>query len=749
MFKPRAKQRAVLKYRHGWMGVSAVPGSGKTQTLSYLAATLIAEDRIQDDQEVLIVTLVNSSVNNFSKRIAGFVSEYGLFPNLGYRVRTLHGLAHDIVRERPDLVGLDNDFQIIDDRESSQIITSAVDIWIQRNSHILQQWTREQNQNQLNQNLRTEWQKSISSLAGNFIRQAKDMQVDPNQILKLAQECKFSDPFVEMGCEIYQEYQRGLNYRSAVDFDDLIRLALQALRNDPDYLQRLRKRWPYILEDEAQDSSQLQEQILMLLAGDRGNWVRVGDPNQAIYETFTTASPEYLISFLKRPEVISKDLPNSGRSSPNIISLANELIRWTNHNHPVQALTNALTPPFIKPTPAGDPQPNPSNKPNGVFLHDQKISADKELDLVVRSIKKWLPANPDSTVAILVPRNFRGAKVVEELQKNQVPYMEILQTSQSTRDTAALLTAVLRFLENPTATSNLVKIFDHLDRLLWHLSKTEKEATIRLLRSCSHLEEYLFPMPGYDWMQRLNRNLPDFKEKHEPLLITLRQLLAGWLRAAQLPIHQLIITIGQELFTKQTELALTHKLALVLEQFASKYPDWMLPEFAEELNQIASNRRKILGFTDEDTGFDPDQHKGKVIVTTYHKAKGLEWDRVHLLSMNNYDFPSAVEGDQFINEKYFYHKEINLEAETLAKLKALVRKDFSKLFMEDGIATLEARNEYAAERLRLFFVGITRAKQELIITWNSGDSHNARQGNVTPSIAFRALHAFWEQTNAT
>jgi DNA helicase-2/ATP-dependent DNA helicase PcrA len=82
-----------------------------------------------------------------------------------------------------------------------------------------------------------------------------------------------------------------LNFRGAVDFDDLIRLALRCLQTDPEYLARLQYRWPYILEDEAQDSSHMQEMILRLLSSRSGNWVRVGDPNQAIYETFTTADP--------------------------------------------------------------------------------------------------------------------------------------------------------------------------------------------------------------------------------------------------------------------------------------------------------------------------------------------------------------------------------------------------------------------------------------------------------------------------
>ena len=68
MFKPRPAQEEILKYAGGRMGVSAVPGSGKTYTLSYLAAQLV-KDRIRDDQEVLIVTFTNSGVDNFNRRI--------------------------------------------------------------------------------------------------------------------------------------------------------------------------------------------------------------------------------------------------------------------------------------------------------------------------------------------------------------------------------------------------------------------------------------------------------------------------------------------------------------------------------------------------------------------------------------------------------------------------------------------------------------------------------------------------------
>ena len=83
------------------MGIDAVPGSGKTFTLSLLAARLVerlASEGTLDDREVLVVTFTNSAVANFRGPHRRFLrQEKGLLPGAGYRVRTLHGLAHDIV----------------------------------------------------------------------------------------------------------------------------------------------------------------------------------------------------------------------------------------------------------------------------------------------------------------------------------------------------------------------------------------------------------------------------------------------------------------------------------------------------------------------------------------------------------------------------------------------------------------------------------------------------------------------------
>src|SRR5581483_3657951 len=127
----RSGQYDMLNYRGGKLGVSAVPGSGKTFTLSHLAARLVerlTESGLAEEQEVLIVTFANSAVNSFKAKIADIVqTQRGLLPSIGYRVRTLHGLAHDIVRERPSLVGLSEDFRILDDRAAAALLREVVD----------------------------------------------------------------------------------------------------------------------------------------------------------------------------------------------------------------------------------------------------------------------------------------------------------------------------------------------------------------------------------------------------------------------------------------------------------------------------------------------------------------------------------------------------------------------------------------------------------------------------------------------
>ena len=135
MDKPtlRASQQEVLRYKSGKMGISAVPGAGKTWTLSQLAAKLILEKDLEPDQEILVVTFSNSAADNFASRIATFLGEAGLLEGIGYRVRTLHALANDILHERPEIAGLSESYTILDESEGIVLRNDLVNSYLDLN----------------------------------------------------------------------------------------------------------------------------------------------------------------------------------------------------------------------------------------------------------------------------------------------------------------------------------------------------------------------------------------------------------------------------------------------------------------------------------------------------------------------------------------------------------------------------------------------------------------------------------------
>ncbi len=710
----RPAQSDVVSYSSGKMGVSAVPGSGKTYTLSRLAAALLERNILKDNQEILIVTLVNSAVDNFSRRISEFTSNLGLPRNYGYRVRTLHGLANDIVRDRPELARLPADFRILDENESVRILQDKVDSWRRGHSDFEEIWTRSDADPH---KASLGWSRLFVAIANDFIRQAKDLGMTPQTIADHASGS--GSQLLQMTSDIYSDYQLALNMRGAVDFDDLIRLALRCLEADADYLGRLQYRWPYILEDEAQDSSRMQESILRLLSSRSGNWVRVGDPNQAIYETFTTADPKFLIDFLNEPDVTSKELPNSGRSARRIIKLANHLIEWVQIKHPAEELRDSLVRPLIRPTDANDPQPNPPDRQNNIYIDSQRHDSEEEIRRICNNVKNWLSNHHDETAAILVGSNERGGAVADQLRSLGIQPVELLKVSRSTRKTAELLSLCLKFLNKPNRRS-LTDLFE----LTFKFTHPEEEddsrikALSRVLLKCEPLELFLSPTPAQDWHRiafGLNLSTELVSE-----LDRFQIWMDRWMKATLLPIDQLVLTIAQDLFTEPSDLALSQKIAAILERMSHINPDWGLGEFSSELESVSRNQSKISGFSDEDLGFDPDVYKGKVLVTTIHKAKGLEWDRVYLLSANNYDFPSLQPYDQYTSEKWFVRDQINLPAEVVDSLKRFASGDPLAFISTPGLATVEARRKFCAERLRLLFVGITRARRELIITWNTG-----------------------------
>ena len=741
MFKPRPAQARVLAYTSRTMGIAAVPGSGKTWTLSQLAASLIINGLVEENEEVLVVTLVNSAVDNFKKRIAFFLEEQGYLSGIGYRVRTLHGLAHEIISKVPSSVGLSNDFSVVDDRTADDILKAAFRASYPRyEKHVQEYLVQDMNAFRQKKIVSDDLPNTMQSVMRSAISHLKNRKVSPSALRKKLTDTSFY--LSHLVADVYERYQRGLATRGSLDFDDLITTALKCLEQDATLVDQFRTTWPYILEDEAQDSSALQEDILRILVGKEGNWVRVGDPNQAIYETFTTAHPKYLRRFLNEAHT-RESLPNSGRSGEPIIELANELIRWVEEEHPVVELRDALSQPLIEPTPPGDPQPNPPSHVCRRAIIDLQDDPDEERQRVVKSIKKWLPDNSESTIAVLVPTHSHGAELIKILKKNRVPFSDaLLPLTTQTREAAGALSSILNHLTDPANPVHLIKVYRVWFYRVLKQEKNEANQAIidehlKWLKSCSANELLIWPMPGADWIQDHLDPMPAHVVSH---FEQFREQVQIWHKLVLLPFRDILTALSQDLFDQPEKLAMTQlfcdeihrELHLKKLSQAINQQPLQLKDYQMELTNIALGKRRLRSIEADKAGFDPDAHKGEVVVATMHGAKGLEWDRVYLVSVNDYEFPSGLEGDKFRAERWFIRDNLSMEAEVLAQVDSVIDdQDYN-----ESAATREARLDYARERLRLLYVGITRARKELMITTNIG------RGKNKPSEAFIALKRY-------
>lgn len=748
-FIPREEQKLVLSYTGGTMGISAVPGSGKTFTLSALAADLIEKlvrnsDDQEPNQEILIVTFSNAAALNFSARIASFLAERGLLPGIGYKVCTLHSMALDIIRGHTQQLGIADDFMVLDEVGSDALLQRAVDLWLDADMRDTFDLVADPNlrPEAQDEKYREKWQQDVTDIVRNVISQAKDYHITPEELRKDLDkmEDRFARPLLEMVCDIYGFYQTQLRNYPAMDFADLMFNAYRLLASDSGYLAYLQNRWPYILEDEAQDSSLIQEEVLRLLTARSGNWVRVGDPNQAINETFTTANPKYLRNFITRAQ-LNVPMETAGRSQRSVLAQANRLVNYVVNAHPNPACRDGLAPTYVRLTRPDDKQGNPPDDPSRIVYDPQLYATRDEIDAISRLAVKHAQEHPNETIAILTPSNEYGKEFVNRLEDFPIEVVEVLKSTKKARASADVIAAVLDWLSLPLNRKHCLALFRMMyserEKGEFHLTAEDQARVEAVLEALEHPEEFFYPV-SEDSLQEMIESWR-FDEFLQQTLFRFRYFLKRWLDARFLPIDQLILLIGQDLFHTSEDLCCAGQIGILLSQIVRMNPELGLGSMASEVRKIVSNANLYAGLRGSDSQFDPNDYPGKIVVTTYHKAKGLEWDQVFLTSCNNYDFPDGSEA-QYANRRYkprYVRDNLDLQAEILQALKAVSGVE-PGLRYHRGDGSREAWLDGVKERLRLLYVGITRAKKGLYVSFNSG-----RYGKTTEANVVMKLRATW------
>jgi DNA helicase-2/ATP-dependent DNA helicase PcrA len=611
---------------------------------------------------------------------------------------------------------------------------------------------------------------------------------------------------------IYSRYQTALARQGGLDYDDLIWSAADRLEHEPDLVEALRRRWPYVLEDEAQDSVPLQETLLEQLTGPSGNWVRVGDPNQAITSTFTAAHPRFFSRFIDRPDVTARTLPNSGRSAPLIIGAANALLNWTIDNHPVpEVRADAFRRQDILPAPPGDAQPNPSDSEAAARIRVYRHREEDELPAVARLAWEYAQEQPDQTLSILVPTHQVGFAIARHLDGLNADYDNLLRGSGREREVAAALHAVLAVLANPLDTRALQSAHSGLSELretgpLYEVSPDDNEATARfraLLRSVHRPETLLFPRED----EAIAAALPAGVATEED--VARLERLADFLRAnfdlRALPVDDLALALADTLFIgsrgqgpgareesrgageqgsrgdhsspgtwplepgpsspqepAELDLAIAYQIAAQLRLWREAQPEWRLPELVAQLQMVAAGRRTLNIMRGGQLGYEP--QPGRISLATQHSSKGLEWDAVFLVGIDGMWIPGTLEAP-FLGVHDFLGGDPNAEA--TAQLRYLMRaqpEPASDLATGDATpppqatgtsgghsdfglypnrtATESAHIEVICERLRLLYVGITRARRFLQISRSRATRRPRGDQETEPATVLGVLYRY-------
>jgi DNA helicase-2/ATP-dependent DNA helicase PcrA len=757
--KLRPAQETILAYENGRMAVSAVPGSGKTFTLARLAANLLAEgwagDNLslnpQEDQRVLIVTYLNASVDTFRARVRKNLEDMELPSDRGYDVRTLHSLALEIVRVSESGLGPDSSEPTVTGETQTELfIGQALDNWVESHGELWRAFASGDSPRE-----QARWRDTMLRTSRSFIRAAKNERYRPYDILSrlqisgeedsvpdLAERVPVeSSPLLYMLAGIYEQYQAILDQQGVFDFDDLIWRATDLLEQRADLAAELRRRWPYILEDEAQDSVPLQELLLSRLAGPDGNWVRVGDPNQAITSTFTAAHPRFFNDFIDREDVVDLPLPNSGRSSELIIGAANRVVDWVIDKHPIpEVRANTFRRQHILPTPPGDSQPNPPDSESAIKIRVFKHREDEEIPRVARLAAEYANEHPQHTLAILVPTHNLGFMIAGHLDDNATPYDNLLRGGTREREIARAVNAILAILANPQDARALVDALTGLQELEHPAADSPEESLPRLvaiLRSIREPESFLFPWDD----EGFAKTLPDGVANEEEILqlANFATFLQEMFALRTLPVDDLVLAIGDALFSgdnaRESDLAIAYQLAIVLRYWQEMHPDWRLPELSAELADLALGRRALPLPRPSDYGYEP--QPGRITLSTQHSAKGLEWDAVFLVGIDGFWIPSDLNA-QFLG----VYDALGGDpiAEALAQLRYLMEGKAG--LYEDLTATESAHVDVISERLRLFYVGITRARRYLHISRSRATGSATRETQSEPATVLGLLYDY-------
>ena len=637
---PRADQKPVLDYKSGSMAISAVPGAGKTTILLALIIKLINQGVTPSN--IFVLTYMDSAARNFRERIKNMCPNSTQLPNIS----TIHGLALKIIKENANYerLNLDSDFDICDDTQRMRI---------------------------------------IKSIAGKFTKTESDEFDRAISVIKLQEgniDTPSSDKKIEKFKNFYREYQAKLREENLIDYDDILIMSVKLLENNPDILEYYQNICEYIIEDEAQDSSGVQQRLIALLSGKYKNLVRCGDINQAITTTFSNADVEGFRQFIKTADK-TVEMNHSQRCTQEVMTLANNLVNYGNEILPKAFFTSYMQ---------GVEGKNPVSE-NAIFSRVFE-NAFAERNFILKEIKNILTRNKDATIGILLRNNYQVASWAGFI--NDAGLKSITRSeSLGQKGVFNTIFAILKFIQNPFDNEVVVSTYETLSDLGFYKQRLQLE-----IRASER------PFIQKDGDDIESNDLAQFLWD-----------MQYWLNSSTLPLEELVIRIGLFYYTSDIEKSNVYLIATLVKRLSSNAKFNLVLQRLEEI----SKKPTLSGFKFFSEEEDKDAMKGKVQIMTLHKSKGDEFEYVFL--------PEMAEKNLSIDVKKAKTKSSTIFMEEVRGFNPHYKKK----------SELELREFNSEESLRLLYVAITRAQKKLYITTSAkAKGWGNKETEQEPSVIF-------------
>lgn len=545
---PRLDQQKVLDYKGGLMSVSATAGSGKT-TIMLLLVDKILSGEILDNIEpknIFVLTFMESAARNFRERIKAKYPDLSELPNIS----TIHGLALRIIKDNNNYarVGLDYDFEIVDEIKRSAILNEILySVGIAPDKADL-------------------YDSAISAYKN-------ELAIDSNYISEN-----------RLFLNVYNAYQNKLKEQNLIDYDDLLLLSLRLLRENEDILKYYQDIVKIIIEDEAQDSSYTQQNLITLLGGKYKNIIRCGDINQAITSTFSNSDVNGFKEFIKNS--LNVEMDRCQRCATGVLDCANEVVNFANKNK-IEAFSTLV----MKPV-EGKNIVDKNAVVNNVFENEQD-----ETNYIINEIKNIFKNDKNATVAVLLRSNFAINKWAKLLEDNSI---KTYKNSESLINNPVyrISLLIMEFIANPFE----IKIVKEIARELFEFGYYDFNA----VKYANSLSEPIFLRDDFEEQFYWDMNYFLFKNHYS--------------------IYDLVWEIGEFYFSKSSQKDNISLVATIAQKImiTQKTFEGAVSRLREI--QFKNNFSNIKFFQNDDSA----QKKSKVQIMTLHKSKGDEFDYVFI-----------------------------------------------------------------------------------------------------------------------